>query len=102
MDEGERCAISSLRFDWAPRGDDVWQPPVAHVGALNAPALDTVLSAFEEANHRRGALGVVVIGQHGSGKTHLLAATRAAVQERGGYFFLVSLLHGRDFWQNIV
>lgn len=102
MDEVERRAIGSLRFDWAPRADDVWLPPVAHVAGLNAAALETVLTAFEEARQGRAALGVTVVGQHGSGKTHLLAATRAAVQERGGYFFLVSLLHGRDFWQNIV
>jgi len=102
MDEAERRAIRSLRFDWAPRGDDVWLPPVAHVKELNEPALETVLNAFEEANQRRGALGVTVIGPHGSGKTHLLAAARAEVQKRGGYFFLVSLLDGKDFWQNIV
>ena len=100
MDEGERRAIRALRFDWAPRGDDVWLPPVAHIEGLNAAALATVLDAFEEAREGRSALGVAVIGQHGSGKTHLLAATRAAVQQQGGYFFLVGLLRGKDFWQN--
>lgn len=102
MNEAERRAIGSLRFDWAPRGDDVWLPPVAHVDGLNHIALDTVLNAFDEAHHGRGSLGVAVIGSHGAGKTHLLSAARAAVQERGGYLFLVSLLHGKDFWQNIV
>jgi hypothetical protein len=102
MDEVERRAIKSLRFDWAPTGDDVWRPPVAHVEALNANALATVLTAFDEAHRGRSALSVAIIGQHGAGKTHLLAAARDAVQKRGGYFFLVKLLNGQDFWQNIV
>lgn len=102
MDDAERHALNSLRFDWAPRSDDVWLPPVAHIDGLNAAALDTVLRGFDEAYHRRGSLGVVVLGQHGTGKTHLLSAARAEVQEQGGYFFLVSLVSGKDFWQNIV
>jgi len=102
MDQAERRVIRALRFDWAPRGDDVWLPPVAHVEGQGATALAAVLDAFEEAHEGRSALGVAVIGQHGSGKTHLLAAARAAVQLRDGYFFLVGLLHGKDFWQNIV
>ncbi len=104
MDALERKALENLRFDWAPTPEDVWDPTTPHVEGLNDIALKTVMDAYEDARASRGAspLGVAITGQQGSGKTHMLGAVRAEVQRRGGYFFLVSLLHGSDFWQNIV
>jgi hypothetical protein len=104
MDDVERRALENLRFDWAPTPEDVWTPAETHVDGLNDPALTAVMAAFgdAEASHGPSPLGIALTGQQGSGKTHMLGAVRAEVQRRGGYFFLVSLLHGRDFWQNIV
>jgi len=103
MDDLERKALENLRFDWAPTPEDVWNQTTPHVEGLNDGALKTVMAAYEDAKASRGPspLGVAITGQQGSGKTHMLGAVRAEVQRRGGYFFLVSLLHG-DFWQNIV
>ncbi|GII58872.1 ATPase [Planotetraspora thailandica] len=43
-------------------------------------------------------IGLVVEGQRGVGKTHLLGWIREKVQEDGGYFFLVQLLDAKTFW----
>jgi len=104
MDDVERKALENLRFDWAPTPEDVWDQTTPHVEGLNDGALKTVMDAYEDARTTHGSspLGVAITGQQGSGKTHMLGAVRAEVQRRGGYFFLVSLLHGSDFWQNIV
>jgi hypothetical protein len=104
MDELERRALENLRFDWAPTPEDVWTMTSTHVEGLNDTALLAVMAAFGDAEASAGPspLGVAITGQQGSGKTHMLGAVRAEVQRRGGYFFLVSLLHGKDFWQNIV
>ncbi len=46
-------------------------------------------------------VGVVVQGQRGSGKTHLLGWIRSQVQRQDGYFFLVGLLDGSRFWPSV-
>jgi hypothetical protein len=104
MDELERRVLESLRFDWAPTPESVWSPAKTHVDGLNRAVLNAVMAAFQEAksNDWQSPLGVAITGQQGSGKTHMLGTVRAEVQRRDGYFFLVSLLHGKDFWQNIV
>ncbi|NUT53603.1 MAG: ATP-binding protein [Saccharothrix sp.] len=104
MDHAERRALANLRFDWAPTPAAVWAPPPAHVAELNAEVLDAVLGAYTDADvdPTTNPLGVAVTGQQGAGKTHLLGAVRVEVQRRGGYFFLISLVHGKNFWQNIV
>lgn len=104
MDHTERRALTNLRFDWAPTPTAVWAPPPAHVEQLNADVVNTVLGAFTDADvdPTTNPLGIAVTGQQGAGKTHLLSAVRVEVQRRGGYFFLISLVHGNNFWQNIV
>ena len=102
MNEAERRALMALTFNWAPTRDDVWEPLVVHVDELNNQAEELILASFAEAAQgTRSPLGVAVLGRKGSGKTHLLRRTRENVQRSGGYFFLVGVLQGKDFWQNI-
>lgn len=103
MQEAEREALKSLRLTWAPTADDLWQPQAAtHVPGLNEHAVDDVMDAFGDAVRDPVAtpLGVVVQGQAGSGKTHLLGQVRERVQAAGGYFFLVELLDAASFWES--
>lgn len=102
MNEAERRALTALTFNWAPTQDDVWEPLAVHVDELNNQAEELILASFAEAAQgSRSPLGVAVLGPKGSGKTHLLRRTRENVQRSGGYFFLVGVLQGKDFWQNI-
>jgi len=100
----ERDALAALRFDWAPTHEDVWAPLAAHVEDLNNRAAAAILAAVDEAvrEPRRSPLGIPLIGQHGAGKTHMLSWAREQVQRKEGYFILVDLELGRDFWQSVV
>ncbi|KUI35100.1 helicase HerA domain-containing protein [Mycobacterium sp. GA-2829] len=103
MDPREREALAGLRLAWAPTADDLWHSQGGvHVNGLHEHALDDVLAAFGDAERDPAStpLGVVIRGQAGSGKTHLLGQVRERVQERGGYFFLVELLDAAGFWES--
>jgi hypothetical protein len=102
ISDAERKALSALRFNWAPTADDVWRPPPFHVDGLHQEALSMVLQGFAEAGEHRESspVGVALLGERGTGKTHLLGAVREEVQARDGYFFLISLLDASAFWSS--
>lgn len=105
MDEATRQALESIRLDWAATPDDVWgaQAPL-HVPGLHESTVEDILRAFADAQRSKSAspLGVAVRGPAGAGKTHLLGQVRERVQNDGGYFFLVKLLDGEDFWRSVL
>ncbi|MGY4680589.1 helicase HerA domain-containing protein [Micromonospora aurantiaca (nom. illeg.)] len=97
----QRRALAALRFNWAPTPDDVWKPTPFHVEGLHHDVVTTVLDSFAEAQASTDSspVGVAILGQRGTGKTHLIGTVRQQVQARGGFFFLVELLEARTFWQ---
>jgi Helicase HerA, central domain len=103
MDESERRALAALRFNWAPTPDDVWRSTRYHVDGLHRDVMRMVLEGVGEAwDHVESSpVGVVVLGQRGSGKTHLLGSVRERVQADGGYFFLVSVMEASAFWGSL-
>lgn len=102
MDPAERRALSALRFNWAPTPDDVWRSSPFHVDGLHREPMEAVFTGLVEAveSFDSSPIGVVILGQRGVGKTHLLGAVREHVQADGGYFFLVSLLDASAFWRS--
>ncbi|GII65511.1 hypothetical protein Skr01_55960 [Sphaerisporangium krabiense] len=104
MNGEERRALEALRFNYAEVADDVWRPSEFHVDGLHRPTVQALLDGMGEASDSVTAspIGVVVQGQRGSGKTHLLGWVRERIQREGGYFFLVSLLDARDFWDSVL
>jgi hypothetical protein len=96
-------ALASVRLTWAPTPDEVWeaQQPL-HVPGMHGTAMDMILDAFRDAKTSTSAspLGVVVQGQAGVGKTHLLGYVREQIQQDGGYFFLVKMLDAVSFWKS--
>ena len=103
MNEVERRALQELRFEWAPMQEDVWAGPDVHVEGLNGAAADGIMVAFGAAKDSLASnpLGVVLEGQPGIGKTHLLSWIRRRVQEDGGYFFLLGVPQG-NFWDCLI
>lgn len=100
MDELERTALREVRLDWAPTREDVWRPASPFdVGHLNHSVREQILDAFAEAGPGTAPIGVVMVGQRGSGKTHALGALRERVQAAGGFFFVVDLLDAANFWR---
>lgn len=104
MTPEERKALSALRFNWALTPDDVWGGAQFHVEGLHTEVEEAVLAGLADAERSNGPspIGLVIQGQKGVGKTHLLGWVRGQVQEAGGYFFLVKLMEGNAFWTNTV
>jgi hypothetical protein len=104
MTEEERTALAALRFSWAMAPDDVWRRSPFHVDGLHDGVVLDVRDGIAEAEASADAspIGLVLEGRHGTGKTHLLGWVREQVQQRGGYFFLIGLLDGRDFWDGLL
>jgi hypothetical protein len=96
-------ALSGLRISVAPTRDDVWRRSEFHVDMLHREVANAVIEAIGDARDSTAAspVGVVVQGQRGSGKTHLLGWVREQVQRQDGYFVLVSLLDGTRFWHSV-
>ncbi|MCU1656960.1 MAG: hypothetical protein JWO57_1616, partial [Pseudonocardiales bacterium] len=104
MNEDERKALEALRIDWAPVPDDVWSPSPFHVEGMHKGVVNDVLASLADAKASKDAspLGLVLKGRRGSGKTHLLGWVRQQIQDQGGYFFLVSLLDAKGFWESVL
>jgi hypothetical protein len=104
MIEEQRVALASIRLNWAPTPDDVWQHSPFHVEGLHGQVAETVLGGLRDARTSSGSspIGIVLQGQRGAGKTHLLGWLRERVWAEDGYFFLVSLLDSSAFWRSTV
>ena len=97
-------ALTALRFNWAETPDDVWSTSPYHVDGLHEEAERAVRAGIKDAVDSDGPspIGLVLQGQKGVGKTHLLGWVRREVQSQGGYFFLVALSTGSVFWSDVV
>ncbi|QQQ77422.1 ATP-binding protein [Saccharothrix sp. 6-C] len=103
MSEQQRKALAALRFNSALTPDDVWQTPLSHVDGLHAKAEGRIRAGIAEAKRSTGPspIGLAIQGRKGVGKTHLLGSVRRMVQREGGYFFLVELTTGQEFWNDV-
>lgn len=104
MSEGQlREALAALRFNWSETPDHVWSTSPYHVDGLHEDVEQAVRYGIQDANWSEGPspIGLVLRGQKGSGKTHLLGWVRREVQRQEGYFFLVALTRGDAFWNDV-
>ncbi|TYB63965.1 ATP-binding protein [Nonomuraea sp. PA05] len=94
--------LAALTFNYTESADDVWRRSAYHVAGLHGASTRILRDGLAEAAHRPEAspIGVVIQGQRGTGKTHLLGWVREQVQSQGGYFVLVGLLDARGFWES--
>ncbi|MEU6411829.1 DUF87 domain-containing protein [Microbispora sp. NPDC046933] len=104
MTSDELDALRALRFNYTRVADDVWRPLPFHVEGLHRDAAQVILNGLLEAEESVAAspIGVAIQGQRGTGKTHLLGWVRQKVHEEDAYFFLVSLLDAKDFWESVL
>ncbi|MEU6726937.1 DUF87 domain-containing protein [Nonomuraea wenchangensis] len=103
MNETEERALRALSrvLTWTTMAEHAWNPPPFHVGGVHPRAEQLILDGIDEACEATGAgpLGVVIQGEGGAGKTHLLGWVRGEIARAGGYFFLVDFSAGDDFWR---
>ena len=99
----ELTALAALTFDWTRALDDVWTDQRYHVDGLHAVTAALIGSGIRTiAADGARPLGIVIQGQRGVGKTHLLGWTREQVQRDGGFFFLVGDLFTKAFWEQVL
>ncbi|MEV7551531.1 DUF87 domain-containing protein [Amycolatopsis sp. NPDC089917] len=103
MTDDLREVLAVLRINSAETPDDVWHTSPSHIDGLHARVEHNIMAGIEDARASTGPspVGVVVQGEKGVGKTHLLGTVRRMVQRKGGYFFLVELTTGDAFWDDI-
>ncbi len=103
MSTEELTALAGLTFNWTRALDDVWADQRYHVDGLHAVTAALVGTGIRAVT-ADGArpLGIVIQGQRGVGKTHLLGWTREQVQRAGGFFFLVGDLFTKAFWEQVL
>ncbi|ATE53274.1 ATP-binding protein [Actinosynnema pretiosum] len=96
--------LSRLSLNWAETPDHVWRDSPYHVEGLQDKASMTLDGCVKDAESSDGPspIGLVLQGQKGIGKTHLLGLARRKVHEVSGYFFLNDLTDGDAFWENTV
>ncbi|WP_433612708.1 ATP-binding protein [Dactylosporangium sp. CA-139114] len=101
-----RAALEALHFNPAPTPDDIWHSSPYDVPELHEKSVREILSGVQRARRSDTTtpLAVALQGRAGSGKTHLLGAVRETIQraDGGGYFFLVNMISGRNFWESTV
>ncbi|HVD88165.1 MAG TPA: type IV secretory system conjugative DNA transfer family protein, partial [Jatrophihabitantaceae bacterium] len=103
MTEQLREALAVMRFNSVETPDDVWHTSPFHVDGLHARAEHRLKTGIADAATSTGPspVGLVLQGQKGVGKTHLLGSVRRMVQQQDGYFFLVELTSGDAFWDDV-
>jgi hypothetical protein len=102
-EKGSLAALAALTFNWTRSLNDIWAPARFHVEGLHADVSGDIRRAITEADTgAANPLGIVIQGQRGSGKTHLLGWTREQAQRAGGYFFLAGDLSAKAFWEELL
>ncbi|MCD0444121.1 DUF87 domain-containing protein [Glycomyces sp. A-F 0318] len=100
-------ALEALRkapSDFAVTPDDIWDDGSRpHVKGINESVLQAIEAqiALAERSPKASVYGLPIIGEGGRGKSHLLGQTRTMVQQRGGFFVRLNLLHLDQFWLNL-
>jgi hypothetical protein len=96
------AALAALHFDWADTPDHVWRDSPYHVDGLHTGVAKEIDLRIRNAAASDGPspIGLVLQGQKGVGKTHLLGLVRRQAHRARGYFFLDDLTAGDAFWEN--
>ncbi|ONH22511.1 ATP-binding protein [Pseudofrankia asymbiotica] len=105
MGAREQDAFAALKLDWVRTPEDVWRSAPYHVNGIHPSTARTVTDSIATAaagTNGSNPMGLVIQGQAGTGKTHLLSWVREQVHAADGYFFLVGPLGGAPFWESVL
>ncbi|HIV58841.1 MAG TPA: ATP-binding protein, partial [Candidatus Stackebrandtia faecavium] len=99
MDPQIRDALQRLKLEFTVAMGDVWEHSDVHYAHNEAVARglkDGIADAA--ARTRSSARGEIIVGQAGSGKTHLIRRARMSLAEEGGFFVQFDINSHDDFW----
>jgi len=97
----ELAALGAIKLDWVHGLEDVWRDSPVHVDGVHVEPRRRIVAALDRLGDRKPP-GIVVQGQAGTGKTHLLGWVRQKVEQQGGYFFLIGPVSGDAFAESVV
>ncbi|KQT57618.1 AAA family ATPase [Methylobacterium sp. Leaf456] len=94
-------ALRRVDFDWVRTLDSIWID-TAPTGAPNERWVPEIVAALHEKARQPSdrAMGRVLVGQSGVGKTHLVGQLRQEAWRRGGWFVPLDVLGLTDFWRS--
>jgi len=97
----KEAAFLGADFNWVRSQQSIWSDPPDDVGALNQDHVEGILNDFSclDDPTADSAIGRIVNGPAGSGKTHLIGTLRRRVWERNGWFILLDIIGIKDFWR---
>jgi hypothetical protein len=94
--------LREVDFNWVRQLRGIWRDQPYNVTAIHQEILDDVMVYFlrntREPEPDNEALGRVIVGAAGYGKTHLIGELRRRVWEEGGAFILLDFVRVTDFW----
>lgn len=98
-------ALEALRlvdFNWARTLESIWSDTDPVSCGANGALVHEIVEQFhrETPTAAARAVGRVVIGQSGIGKTHLVGNLRRRVWESRGWFVLLDVVGLTDFWRS--
>lgn len=93
--------LRRINFDWTRHIDSVWSVNAHDVPEIHADLRHELAETLTELSDGPSALGEVITGPAGSGKTHFLGALRQHLMAQGHFFVLVDMTDVRDFWDTV-
>lgn len=94
-------ALRRVDFDWVRTLDSIWIDTPATGGPNERLVPEIVADLHEKARQPSDrAMGRVLVGQSGVGKTHLVGQLRQEAWRRGGWFVPLDVLGLTDFWRS--
>ncbi len=97
----ELAALGAIKLDWVHGLEDIWLDSPVHVEDVHVEPRRRIQATLDRLDGRKPP-GIVVQGQAGTGKTHLLGWVRRQIGRAGGYFFLIGPVSGDAFPESVV
>jgi len=91
-------ALRQVDFNWVVKTDSIWEKSRFDIPEINESVkkelLDDIRTKMDQSK-----LGWVILGEGGTGKTHLLQSIREKISRNGWGFIMVDLTGVNDFWE---
>lgn len=98
----ELDVLREVDFNWTRQLRGIWRDQPYNVPAIHQDVLNDIMQYFlkntRDPEPENEAVGRVIIGAAGYGKTHLVGELRRRVWEEGGTFILLDFVGVTDFW----
>ena len=99
---GELQALRKADFNWVVHPDLVWDDELPDAPGLHGGVCDEIIESARDLAGARPALGRLLLGPAGAGKTHLLAMLRRRAAGDGITFVMADLTDVRDFFETLL